>query len=423
MPNDIYRWQEGGGLVHHCPICEQPLTNPNSRTKCLGQHVEWCKRYHTQLFKKGSSSECAPCRKSDEQHIKRHRDIAELLRQLDELQEQQTAPQTPKPLPERRQSTAYTPSPLSKKERKAANKAKKHAANRPKAITTAQVDFVENALHPPNDDLDEAAREAELLGDPDIKLNMYFHKGTSNSREVRHRHLTRKNSSQSEDDEIELDTALNALNVPKPENVKTEAQRKIVVAIRTAVKDDLTTLQRETEEIGMRKAGFWRWASRKAYNRLVAHGRIWADKTEQMDATRRKDSAISAQEEGGEVYGQEAEPNEDTGMEIDTESISKRAKAVALPPVVPATDLSDGRLNTSPKAATLSITTSSTRSNTPAAGNPWTTVGKVETPKTPASTFTLKLSTNGGLSQFHAAPKKNTFSSLSSDFRDADQDH
>ncbi|KAH9820884.1 Histidine-specific methyltransferase, SAM-dependent [Teratosphaeria destructans] len=424
MPNDIYRWQEGGGLVHHCPICEQPLTNPNSRTKCLGQHVEWCKRYHTQLFKKGSSSECAPCRKSDEQHIKRHRDIAELLRQLDDLQNQNAEPQTSKTIAERRQSTPYIPSPLSKKERKAANKAMKHAANRPKVLTTAQVDFVEHALHPQNDDVDEAVREAELLEDPDIKLNMYFHKGTSNSREVRHRHLTRKNSSQShEEDEVELDTAMSALNVPKPENVKTEAQRKIIAVIRTAVKEDLMTLQRETEETGMRKAGFWRWASRKAYNRLVAHGRIWADKTEQPDVTRRKDSAASAPEESSEVSDQGSEPHEGTGMETDTEPSTKSAKAVALPPVVPATDLSDGRLATTPKAATLSVTTSPKSSTTPAAGNPWTTVGKVKTPKTPAGTFKLKLSTNGGLSQFHAAPKTKTLGSLGSDFRDAGQDH
>ena len=30
-----------------------PLSNKRTQLKCLGQHVEWCNRYHPQLFKLG----------------------------------------------------------------------------------------------------------------------------------------------------------------------------------------------------------------------------------------------------------------------------------------------------------------------------------------------------------------------------------
>ena len=76
MPQDLYQWEVNGGLgknanmlttlqsrltcrlVHHCPICYKPLTTPQARSRCLGEHVEWCKRYHTQLFKKGQCLSC-----------------------------------------------------------------------------------------------------------------------------------------------------------------------------------------------------------------------------------------------------------------------------------------------------------------------------------------------------------------------------
>lgn len=40
-------------LVHHCPICKTPLSNKRNQLRCLGQHVEWCNKYHRQLFKIG----------------------------------------------------------------------------------------------------------------------------------------------------------------------------------------------------------------------------------------------------------------------------------------------------------------------------------------------------------------------------------
>ena len=46
--------------VHHCPICQTPLTHSNARSRCLGEHVEWCGRYHTQLFRIGEIQTSPP---------------------------------------------------------------------------------------------------------------------------------------------------------------------------------------------------------------------------------------------------------------------------------------------------------------------------------------------------------------------------
>jgi len=75
---------------------------------------------------------------------------------------------------------------MTKKERKEANKTARRAVEKPRAITSTQVEFVADALHIYDHELDVAEVEALLIEDPDITLNLYYHRGTSNTREIRH---------------------------------------------------------------------------------------------------------------------------------------------------------------------------------------------------------------------------------------------
>lgn len=74
-------------------------------------------------------------------------------------------------------------------------------------------------------------------------------------------------------------------------------------------------MQREQKEIHMRKDGFWRWANHKAYNRLVANGRIWAGKGDSSVSMSGKDSAISedaineALSSSGDKSAEEVDPS------------------------------------------------------------------------------------------------------------------
>lgn len=288
-----------------------------------------------------------------------------------------------------RDQSLSSPNRLSKKDRKVAKKAAK-IASMPKVITTKDIDFVAATLHPSDHDDDAnqvAEEERRLLEDPDIKLNLYYNKGTSNTREVRYRHLKHKQADAGVEIDIEesdLDALMVALKVPVPSSVKTEAERRLLKTLREAVRADMINVQKEHEQTGMRKAGFWRWASRKAYDRLSAHGRIWQEKTEGGDTPNRKDSAVSGLE------------NDDEGSPTTEETI---AKGLSTPKtgsitIMSSTSTSEPRRKRATGGGTL-FGRSSVGASTTHAVDEWTTVGKAKPAKKPVGT--LKLSTNGGI--------------------------
>ncbi|TKA70534.1 hypothetical protein B0A55_09215 [Friedmanniomyces simplex] len=433
MPNDVYRWEEGGGLVHHCPICKTPLSHDVCRSQCLGQHVEWCSRYHTQLFRKGTvvrlvpvltaclaskfgdtlvmktpadselgwTNQCAPCKHSEAQHDKRHREIAELLHQLKEQQNHSPEPESATPKAVRTNADYHTASPIPKKERKAAKKAAK-LASLPKVITTGDIDFVAKTLHPDDHETDQADEERRLLEDPDIKLNLYYHKGTSNTQESRYRHIKRKHgrSDAPEIDEEDMIALLAGLNVPPACQAKTTEERRLIESIRKAVQEDMINVAKEQEQTQMRKAGFWRWASKKVYNRLVQNGRLW-DQGADADAPKRKDSAIGEAEDVADKVAKMELEEKDGGAEAVTEVAkleledkdggSGAVEVESAVAVAAKTPTSEGRKSRQflPKIST--------------AGNGWTQVGKASHTATPK--VQLKLSGNGGLAKLMVKPK------------------
>ncbi|KAI7084953.1 hypothetical protein KC356_g6292 [Hortaea werneckii] len=388
MPHDVYRWEDGGGLIHHCPKCKRPLTHDAVRSQCLGQHVEWCKRYHTQLFMIGWSSECAPCKHSEEHHHQRHRKIAELLRQLHEMQSADT-PKRPTAglLPDQDTST---PSPLSKKKRKAAKKAAK-VASMAKVVTAAEISFVAESLHPTCSANDDAEDEYSLVEDFDIKFNLYYHKGTTNTREARDRHLDNKQRKKSElnIEESEIDTLIAALKI-LTSSIDSKDQQNLVREIRDAVRDDLIRVAKEDEQTAIRKAGFWRWASKKTYDLHVANGKARAQKGD-AEMPKRKDSAdpVAEPEDVQEVEG-----NAPRRMQ-STESAAETTDAIRAP-ITPTTGLRDRVVLASGSTGSKPQSEEIPDSNEAE----WTTVGKsklsAKSDKMLPPT-TLKLTSNGGL--------------------------
>ena len=161
----------------------------------------------------GWSSECAPCRHSEEHHHQRHRKIAELLRQLQDVQSANTPKRsTAELLPDQETNT---PSQLSKKERKAAKKAAK-VAGMAKVVTAAEISFVAEALHLTCSANDDPEDGSSLVEDFDIKFNLYYHKGTTNTREARNRHLDTNQRKKSEPniEKSDIDTLMAALKIP-----------------------------------------------------------------------------------------------------------------------------------------------------------------------------------------------------------------
>ncbi|KAI7234789.1 hypothetical protein KC330_g4623 [Hortaea werneckii] len=397
MPHDVYRWEEGGGLIHHCPKCKRPLTHDAVRSQCLGQHVEWCKRYHTQLFMIGWSSECAPCRHSEEHHDQRHRKIAELLRQLQEVQSTDTTKRpTADLLPDHGTST---PSPLSKKERKAAKKAAK-VANMAKVVTAAEINFVAETLHPTCSTNDDAEDENSLVQDFDIKFNLYYHKGTTNTREARSRHMDAKQRKKSEPniEESEIDAFMAALKIPTS-GLDGKGQQSLIREIRDAVHDDLTRVAKEDEQTAIRKAGFWRWASKKTYERHVAKARAQKDDAEVL---KRKDSADPVVEAEDVQEVQDNIPQEMGNIG----SVAEVADAPGIPST-PIARLQGHDLQANGPSSPTTQSEEKLDSNEAE----WTTVGKLKlsakSDKTRYPT-TLKLTGNGGLKKLDQTPSPTT---------------
>ena len=349
--------------------------------------------------KEGWSSECTPCKHTDAEHHKRHREIAELLHQLKELTTARST-ETSKHAAFSAMTLASTPSPMSKKERKVARKAAK-LAEMPKVVSTVAVNFVEQTLHPQDGARDEAEEERRLLEDPEIKLNLYFHKGTSNTRETRRRLIVEARDDKHEPtvEEAELDVLMEALDVGT--SFTTTEEKRIVAAIRRAVRNDLIEVAREEESTMERKGGFWRWASTKAYKRLVQNGRIWGQKDDVMSAQlkrqdenafpKRKDSAVGVQ-----ANEEEADPDMTTlGGDPD-----RQKEDAAVAGAENSTPNGRRHSRTGPTSLTVDVVKTPKAKNASGATDDWTEVGKSKLKPQKKVTGTVKLSLNNGMANF-----------------------
>lgn len=278
MPNDLYMWEGHGGLVHHCPHCKKPLNTPQARSRCLGEHVEWCKMYHTQLFKKGTSGQCAPCHSSAQEHLKRCREIAEKVQELKHVRagsSLSSSQPAAKDINSLSQETSEQSPSIKKRERKAVKKAQKIALMA-KSVTTAELDLVANVLQSSMDPETSGLAEYE-----NVKENMAFHKGTVDVRETRKAIKKGGDGGKPRDHQVSsesIDGILQLLDVTPLPNTTVAKERTIISELRKKIGETLIKIHQEQDEMAMRRAGFWRWASKKAYKRLQSNGGIWGKK-------------------------------------------------------------------------------------------------------------------------------------------------
>ncbi|KAK2736390.1 hypothetical protein FQN57_000767 [Myotisia sp. PD_48] len=81
----VAKWEDSPGLEHGCGICGTSMNNPKARKTCYGTHSEPCVRYHHTMFIMGNSHSCEPCRNSNALHMKRHKEIAEIIHKIHEI--------------------------------------------------------------------------------------------------------------------------------------------------------------------------------------------------------------------------------------------------------------------------------------------------------------------------------------------------
>ena len=344
----------------------------------------------------GTSSSCEPCRRGAEEHEKRHREIAELVHKLKEFKLAEAQPASPlSPKAPNLVAHQWSPageSPLTKKERKAVKKAKR-VSEMPKVVSGADVDHVARVLHPDGHNADDAEDERRLLEDPDIKLNRCFHKGTSNKREIRNELVKKERHSSNAEVHVEpeqINGILQLLDVsPAIALTGTPEEKRIVESLKQKIEKDLVQMQKESEQTMMRKGGFWRWASKKAYIRLVQNGRIWGQKS--SDGIVQKINEIEAANEPDTNLEKSAvagAPDSVEGTEADTGITAPLEDGLA-------TTTSKLSIDFSPKVAMTSSPVD----------DGWTKVGCPSKLKKFKPVGNLKLMHNGGLAKLVQSPK------------------
>jgi hypothetical protein len=336
--------------------------------------------------------------------LKRHREIAELLLQLKQL----------KPEPMSHQESPLTPrdinvvqhaggkgeeSPLSKKERKAVKKAKK-IADMAKAVTSADIEFVSKVLHPKDNVTEPSGIKEYLQQDEDVNRNASFHKGTSNMRQIRSELVKRdRHSTGTQGFQVsteEMDGLLQLLNVSPIYNSSSTEERSLVATLRKKIGADLVQMHNEHEQLLMRKAGFWRWASKKkAYKRLVANGTFWSQKGQDIlkdlkedDASTESVTMLDTELDSTEPETDVTTPDDESEDAVAKERLLSSAKKILVTPA---------KVNTekrSPKddGWTTVVTSGRSKSNT----------------KTPPADLKLTLVANGGLSKMAQSPTPKT---------------
>jgi hypothetical protein len=337
------------------------------------------------------------CKGSEEQRYNRYKEIAELVKELRMIGNEQSfqSPRTPT-FP--RFDHATLDGSTSKKDRKEAKRQAK-AAERVPVITSKDIERIGKILHP-EEPVDEEFEKA-LLMDKAIENNMYYHPATSNSREERHRFIRQERSGKSELklSDSEMRDMLAELKVPDLAQAKSKSERVIVTRLREKIVEDFVHDHHEAGEIMMRKAGFWRWANRRTYNRLAANGRIYDWKNgetlapvgenevdvEGYEAPAAADDLAADHDEEVVIEKEDTDKDDDANDDMSS-VVSLTSEASRVRPAYSSSASRDTSISSA------SRTTFS--SNDESADDSWTTVGRVKQPK---ATLTLKLTPNGGL--------------------------
>jgi hypothetical protein len=311
-------------------------------------------------------------------------------------------------------------SKTSKKDRKEAKRAAK-AAERAPLITADDIERVAHILHP-KEPIDEEFEKA-LLMDKSIENNIFYHPGTANSYEMRDRIIRQERSGRFKLklSDKELDQIIAEL-LPDMDRSKSKKERDLIARLRKMVEEDLTHDHGEEQQTMMRKASFWRWANREAYNRLAANGRIWDWKNgealapvvvQQADAA---DEEPEAEAPDADDPGVEAPDEKAPNKEDDT--ATKEGEGEGRGGDLQATDLllrnlsltSAESRNTRPSSSSsvsrntsASSASRATGSSTDDSTDGFVTVGKsgralrLSTIQTSSPAPILKFSSNGGL--------------------------
>ncbi|KAI5373768.1 hypothetical protein J4E82_007581 [Alternaria postmessia] len=280
--NLLFKWEDSEALKHHCGFCERPLSHPGARASCFGKHSEPCVRFHQAMFMRLRGHTCKYCMEIDEQHYRRHHDIAERLRAVYESCGEVDWNIVPDEFgPEERgrvREPGDVDTPLSKRERKDAKRLVR-AASRSRVITLEEIRYIDSVVHSAEGTTSNDAdgpRDPEEVDEIERQLRYHAH---VYSTQVSRRGL-RKLAEAHEDTldidfEAEMERILETFRINKllKRNTKTKGLQgkelkaflNFVDGLKHAVLEDIVLVNKDNAESRMRRAGYLRYTNKTSY--------------------------------------------------------------------------------------------------------------------------------------------------------------
>ncbi|OAL45404.1 hypothetical protein IQ07DRAFT_576952 [Pyrenochaeta sp. DS3sAY3a] len=301
----VFKWEDSPALKHHCGVCQKPLQHPSAITSCYGPHAEPCHRFHQGLLMRNRAHACATCRMIDEEHYKRHKEIAIQLHAIyesaGESQWSIIPPELPgPPEPEARENVddpnatsadnheaKMNPPALSKRERKN-NKNLAKAAKRAKIVTQKDIAFINHAMHLTKSPLTTTGDDPRNLDEIEsIERQLRYN---ANLYDLNSKQCDRKDLASLPSIDVDFDADMKniqsilRINELCKRNTPTGGLRgkelkqfeSLVSSFRKALAEDLVLVHKDNLECRMRRAGYLRYVSKGDYN-------IVADRYADMD--------------------------------------------------------------------------------------------------------------------------------------------
>ena len=274
------------------------------------------------------------CSTQREQHHKRHRDIASIVYRILRLDDSNSA--TTSPLPGRtrwskvddqsevtnddeddsdyseRTSSAATEwtdpndpkdeielKPATRREKKAARKVARDKA-RFSGLGQYEIDRISEILHPKESSRNDEGNGSDPLQcsiiEDNIAFNAHTFKYSSLRTNIHTKRLIKNNGSSKDDNPLkcqyqdaEITTFIRQLGIdPSESKSPSKGRRPLLVKLREGIRDDLKCVENENRQRMIRKAGYWRYANKRAYNDMIQRREIWdwetGAKLEEVDA-------------------------------------------------------------------------------------------------------------------------------------------
>jgi len=194
--------------------------------------------------------------------MERHRGIAQLLEDMRKLDSDETLS-----TPLKQRYNGVTPTKIKKSERKILKNAAKASA-RPKVITQEEIRRIGNIVH--SKSAEDSDAKPALKDDTELQRDLTFVPNIHGFQE----RARKANAGATPDFAERAAEVIHELGVHIDKRNQPKERKTILDKLAQSIREDLRLVYLEEIETMKRKAGYWRFVSRRTYNKMVANQEV-----------------------------------------------------------------------------------------------------------------------------------------------------